>query len=266
MKTVTIEDFLSWAFVHELPKGGGEDGLVGLGSAWSAMNGFAELLTVIDRMPDAPQRVVYEQGEPAQDAVEAGLVVAALAGRDIDVPDNWNPFPGWPDPHGLIAAQVAQAVERHRLNASRRDNVVHLVVSAAVLGRGPDWRSTIPKVRIVERGGKPAWFVKRQVRDPFGRMYMAEVDGRNPTTRRPYHGAYRKHELSRSLVGDAMSRLDWQLWVDALGAIAESLQGKLTHHQIAPTRYAREPWKLVRPQTVEIQGSAEGDTLKRAVF
>jgi hypothetical protein len=34
MKTVTMEELLTWAFVHELPKGGGVDGLDNANSAW----------------------------------------------------------------------------------------------------------------------------------------------------------------------------------------------------------------------------------------
>lgn len=249
MKTMTIEALLTWAFTAELCKvGGGGDGLSGVAaSSWSMVDNFAALGTLIDRSPNAYGVIpgFIEDGEPHADALVIGDAVRALAGRGFDIPEGWQPFPEWSDEHGLIAAEVARVVGEVRLKGERLAgrHVVALVTSAAILGRGPDWEVGEPKTRIVEANGKPLWFVTRSSRDAFGRVYAFEGDGYDRKKQRPMRGAYRKFELSSSIRGAILSRLDWELWQDALADMADRLDGRLESHRIAPFYPDRHPWR-----------------------
>ena len=257
MKTMTIDRFLSWAFVHELAKGGGENGLQSAGSAWGAITSMAQLGTLIDTGQYASSMYV-DQGDPHPDAVEAGRAVARLADCDIAVPPV-DFVSDWPDPDGLLPFAVNGALERYNLQRPdlRRKHIVNLVISCAVLGRGPDWQADAPKQRMVTRSNMPAWFIKKQVRDSFGRVHMVEVDGLNPKSRRPRRGAYRKYELSHDPVGELLDRIDWVLWGLALQSIQIGLAGCLSSHSLRPLEFAKNPWKsLQKPhaQPLDIQG------------
>ena len=46
--------------------------------------------------------------------------------------------------------------------------------------------------------------------------------------------------------GDILSRLDWQLWQDALGVLAQDLDGRLSKHAILPFFPDRQPWGRVQ--------------------
>lgn len=249
MKTMTIEALLTWAFTAELCKvGGGGDGLSGVSaSSWSMVDNYAALGTLIDRSPNAYGVIpgFIEDGEPHPDALVVGDAVRALAGRGFDIPEGWQPFPEWSDEHGLIAAEVARVVGEVRLKGERLAgrHVVALVTSAAILGRGPDWEAKEPTTRMVEANGKPLWFVTRSSRDAFGRVYAFEGDGYDRKKQRPMRGAYRKFELSSSIRGAILSRLDWELWQDALADMAERIEGRLESHRIAPFYPDRHPWR-----------------------
>lgn len=249
MKTVTIEALLTWAFTAELCKvGGGGDGLSGVAaSSWSMVDNFAALGTLIDRSPNAYGVIpgFIEDGAPHTDALVVGDAVRALAARGFDIPEGWQPFPEWSDEHGLIAAEVARVVGEVRLKGERLAgrHVVALVTTSAILGRGPDWEAKEPTTRMVEANGKPLWFVTRSSRDAFGRVYAFEGDGYDRKKQRPMRGAYRKFELSSSIRGAILSRLDWELWQDALADMAERLEARLESHRIAPFYPDRHPWR-----------------------
>ena len=87
MRTVTIEELLSWAFVHELPKGGGVDGLANANSAWRMLQAsswgkitsFAELMTLVDTgFSDGSGNYLFEQGAPHDDALALGEAAQAV--------------------------------------------------------------------------------------------------------------------------------------------------------------------------------------------
>lgn len=251
MKTVTIDELLVWAFVHELPKGGGADGLDSIHSAWRQLEasswgkvlGFAELMTLVDRDRAEPG-VWVEQGAPHEDALEVGKAVSDLARYDITFPDGWNPVAEWPSFDGLTDASVSRAVERFQTRParSRRAGIVSLVISTAVLGRAPDHSAPVPKARMIERSGKPAWFMRKQATDAFGREYSLEVDGYNRRSQRPHRGAYRKFELTPDPTADILGRIEYQIWVASLALLESALANRLVGHRLTFTYRSATPW------------------------
>lgn len=251
MKTVTIDELLTWAFVNELTKGGGVDGLANANSAWRMLEAsswgkitsFAELGTLIDRSGDG-SNYWLEQGEPHEDAVTLGRAVAELALCDVVVPAGWNALADWPETDGLADQAVARAVERFslRMTARRGTQIVSLVVGTAILGREPDFSAEPSKVRMVERGGKPAWFMQKRVTDRLGQTYDIEVDGYNGRSQRPHRGAYRKYEFSVDPVSDILARLDYQIWVGALRMLEREVAPQMIGHRIVGCDRSMTPW------------------------
>ena len=252
MKTIGITDLLAWAFCQELCKvGAGGDGLTAVSiSSWSLTRDMAVLGTLIDRSPNIFGVIpgFIEDGDPHPDALAVGRAVKALDAIGFEIPEGWMPFPEFDDPHGLIAAEVARVVAEVRLKGDRLGgrHLVTLVTGAAILGRGPDWHCDAPTFRLVEMRGKPRWFLTKKVPDSLGRTYEIEVDGFDAKRQRPMRGAYRKYELSRMLRGEILSRLDWQLWQDALSFLADRLSGQVTAHRIAPFFPDRQPWAWIK--------------------
>lgn len=117
-----------------------------------------------------------------------------------------------------------------------------LVTTSAILDRGPDWTADFPGIEIVSANGRPRWFVMKRAKDALGRAYDYEADGYNKKSGRPVAGAYRKYALKGFIRSAALSRLDWQLWQDALSALADDLDGRLSAHRLLPFRPDRQPW------------------------
>lgn len=248
MKTVTIEELLSWAFVHELPKGGGVEGLVNSNSAWSSIL-LGTRVSSSSSGGSFGGNYFIEQGEPSDDALAVGEAVRDLRHLDMVVPAGWYPLEDWAtdaQSADLAREAVRRVLDRlaKRPAASQTEHLVSLVVGTAVLGRDPDWQAPMPKVRMVERGGMPAWFVTRDQKDSFGRAMRVELDGRNPKSRRPLPGAYRKFEFSIDPAGDIMGRLDYQLWVAALRSLRAGLSTRLVAHRLLPVDRPFAPWVI----------------------
>lgn len=251
MKTVTIEELLVWAFVHELPKGGGADGLDNIHSAWRQLEasswgkvlGFAELMTLVDRDRADPGTWI-EQGAPHEDALEVGRAVAQLAKYDVVFPEGWNPVIDWAEQGDLTRDAIARAVERFCLRPAnkRGASIVSLVISTAILGRLPDFHAPEPKQAMIERNGKPAWFMRRIAKDAFGREYSLEVDGYNHRAKRPQRGAYVKYEFQPQPLSDILGRVDYQIWVAALQVLESSLSNSLTAHRLTYSAFSATPW------------------------
>ncbi|MCA0027351.1 MULTISPECIES: hypothetical protein [unclassified Mesorhizobium] len=251
MKTVTIEELLTWAFVHELPKGGGVDGLDNANSAWRMLEAsswgkitsFAELGALIDTGGNGSNYFI-EQGEPHEDAVTVGRAVAALQRCDVAIPANWHALADWPDTEGMADAAVKRAVDRYMVRTAHRRaaGIVSLVVGTAILGREPDYQAEPSKIRLVERGGRPTWFVMRQMSHDDGRIYSLEVDGYNTRTHKPMKGAYRKYEFSTDPTGDILGRLDYQIWVAALRRLETAIAAELVAHRMVHSDRSMTPW------------------------
>lgn len=271
MRSVTIDELLSWAFVHELPKGGGVDGLDNANSAWRMLQAsswgkvtsWAELMTSIDLPARDHDNFLIEQGAPHDDALIVGEAVAELVACDMIIPEGWHPLPDWvlSDPliAGLASEAIAAAVDRFCLRPPRRRaaHLVSIVIGTAVLGREPAWDAPQPSIRMVEKAGQPAWFISQPKKDVFGREAMIETDGYDKKAGRPRPGAYRRYEFSTSPVGDIMARLDRELWGVALGLLERVLANRLTGHRFMPSGIETRPWKGRGPAIKLLPGKGE---------
>lgn len=252
MAGMTIEQLLTWAFVHELPKGGGEEGISGPGSAWSSITRFGEL-GVLDHdsgrsVRDWRPPFILEQGDPDPDALVIGRAVAWLSSLDFMVPDGWDPLSDWKnlDARGLANSKVIAVMHRVRARsrAVRGQSIQALVVSHAALSRRPKWACPEPGLRDVCRSGKPAWFVKSQMAGAMeGQVFEVEVDGWDKRRGNPRPGAYRKQELTDDPHVGIMDRMDWQVWVSALARLERYVAAEgMKNHHLQPLRLASEPW------------------------
>jgi hypothetical protein len=236
---IELKDFLKWAFGEELVHVAKDGGSL----AWSHMASYAVLGTVVDTfgiggagLPDI--------ADVHPDAIAANDAVMLLAAEKFDLPEGWNPFPELDDPHGLIAACVEEVLARRALRYSGElnNNLIGLVIAFSVMGKEPEWRVEQPKFRMVERAGRPAWFVHLTAVDAFGREYAYEADGYNAKSGRPKKGAFRKYEFSDPFQGAVQARIDWYLWSKAVTRIAERLKAGLKAHQIKPFHVDCEIW------------------------
>lgn len=277
MKNIAIDELLSWAFVHELPKGGGVEGLDNANSAWRMLmasswgkiTDWAALMASIDTGARDYDNFLLEQGAPHDDALLVGECVAELVDCGISIPADWQPLTDWASGDAqfvyLTAKSIGQAVERFNLRtpARRTAHLISLVVGTAVLGREPQWDAPEPSVRMVQKAGKPAWFMQRAVKDVFGKESLIEVDGYDAKAGRQRPGAYRRYEFSVDPVGDVMSRLDRQLWAVALEHLQSRLESRLAGRRLsnfdislAPWGYGGQPIQLIAQQDFAIKKSA----------
>jgi len=234
MKKIKVEKLLSWAFLHELSKGGGANGLNSSLSAWGRMEGVISLGVRIDlnrARQDLPEQ--FEQGDPHPDAVIIGQAVRDLAKHDfgnLDVPFDALPLASWSDEAKEIAKPIFQTVVESynkRSNVAKSRSLIALVISCAVRETKPVIHLTKPKVEKLCMNGYPCWFVKRIYVDSFGREREVEVMGRNPKTGRPFKNAYQKSVLVPSPEAAMDSFLDLQCWNMALDFIFSKIDGTL---------------------------------------
>jgi hypothetical protein len=244
MRTLTIEELLTWAFVHELPKGGGVEGIANVNSAWRMIADYGTRISTGTVGSGGSENYFIEQGDPSEDAVTVGHAVALLGDCDVAVPSNWNALSDWPDHGGLTADAVARAVEMIGLRGAgrRSEGMVSLVIGSAVLGRVPDHSAEQPAVRMVERAGRPAWFVMKRVTDKIGQTYDIETNGFNAKTQKPQPGSYRRFEFSTSPLGDILGRYDYQVWVAALRWLEGRLADQLVAHRLEAFDRSMTPW------------------------
>lgn len=253
MKKMSIEALLTWAFTQELPKlGAGGGGSFMAASNFSFISEVAVLGTIIDRSPNhfgVIPGYLYE-GDPSSDALAVGNAVNELADRGgLEIDAGWYPFPEWADPQGLVRGEVDKiaAEQRQRNDRLTGRHVVNLVISSAMLGRGPIWTADEPETEFVRgANGRDVWFVTRWSRDRVGKRYSYEDNGYDAKRCKPKSGAYRKYRLAHSVRGATLSRLDWQLWQSALEALHESLRSRLSDHTLLEFHPDRHPWVRVR--------------------
>lgn len=238
---ISIEKLLEWAFTEELGSRSGHCDAAG-SSNFTMIMDVIRLGAIIDRSRNIKGMAFAL--EPDEDAIATVEAVRALAGRGFDIGEGWNPFPEWSDEHGLIAQAVRDEVEALRVKGDRLNgrHAAALVYSCAVMGRGPDWTVEQPAMGYLQRNGVDAWFISKKSKDAFGRIYSLETDGYDRKRRKPVRGAYRKMELLEPIRGAIISRLEWQIWQDALCDLHSTLANQLKSHDLLPFFPRRQPW------------------------
>lgn len=253
MKTVSIENLLTWAFTVELPKVGSPVAL-GPGAFQSpseTVSKVGELGTVIDFDLNKYGVVsaFLDMGEPHGDALMVGDAVRGMAQCDgFEIPEGWNPFPGYSEPTGTVRGECSRIIEEYKANRSNATygrQVVAMIVSAAVLRHGPSWEGKEPKVATVRRSNKDAWFVKRRAKTALGNVIEYEDNGFDQRKQRPLRGAYRKYRMVEPIRSTVLARLDWQLWQSALGQLHKRLSGRLSEHMLTPFKPNWQPWATI---------------------
>ena len=209
-------------------------------SSWDAMERLAVLgvrvdtsgVVMDDRLPDYPH----------PDAFVVDEAVQTLAGAELAMSDG---FDALGDCIGLTDAERAEA---HRLGwdlaNARGDRLMALVIRRARAGGEPTWRDHGPIFRRPMRAsnGKDRWFRIVNVAEPGQPAQPREVDGRNPKTRKPYPGAYRKTYLDphpANLVGE---RIEYQAWALALRQVGDAVRHRLTHWRLLDAMPPLCPW------------------------
>lgn len=247
MKTMGIEDLLTWAFTQELWKVGSGGGFTSASaSGWSRVQAYGELCALIDRTPNHFGVVPgFEEGEPHPDAMLAGRAVKGLSRLGLMMPTaGWNIFPEFDDEHGAIASEIDRVFAGWRAKgaAGAGSHLVALTTRCAILGKGPDWHADQPKVAPLMKWGNAMWFVKRNRKDSLGNLIHTEADGFDKRTRRPRPGAYRKFRVTEPMTSAVLGRLDWWLWQKALEILHAELFGQLKGHRLMGFSHIAEPW------------------------
>jgi hypothetical protein len=238
MRKIGLGTFMKWAFGEELvhlaqsAEGGGGGSYLGR---------YATLGTRVSNGGYSSPELAHVH----PDALVVGEAVMLLAREDLSPPAGWNPLPDLDDPHGALAIVVEEVMARRAMrdNASLNANLIAMVISYAVMGREPEWRIEQPRFSLVQRGGKPAWFMKSTNTDALGRLYEYETDGYNARAGRPFRGAYRKYQVSQPFAGAVQARLDWYLWSRAMELVVTRLDDGLKAHQITAPHIDCEIWK-----------------------
>jgi hypothetical protein len=262
MIKVELRPFLKWVFGEELADAEqfGDRESCNFGSAWGGVEQISLLGCFVDGSSTPSDQLARRSVHP--DAIAASEVVMLLAAERFELPEGWNPFPDMDDPHGLIAGVLDEVLCRRAMRdeASLNANLIAAVISFAVMGKDPEWRAEQPKFRMVEKSGKPGWFLKASHTDALGRVYEYETDGYNQKAGRPKPRAYRKFELSDPFQGFVQARIDWYLWSKAMIRVAERLQDGLSSHQIRPFEIDCEIWNnpAYSSKTVQAIENANG--------
>lgn len=258
-RKICIEKLLKWAYCEELPKAGSAGSGVGprfvsSGSTWAR---FEELLTNVD---DNKYGVVPEfvpTDEPHADAIEVHAAVCRISDLELDLPNGWNPMPELEDMgrEGEIALSAAiNGLTKIGENGNRqlKRPVCDLILKHAVLGGRPDGSGPVPEVRQVsgENGG-PLWFRQHEhvYYDDYGNRVKTTIevdDGWDKFRKRPKQGAYTKSYLDPDPVRTLEGRGEYEIWVAAVTALAEDLQGKLANHILESVDLPVAPWE--RPE------------------
>ena len=246
MKTLHLQKLLSWAFVEELVKGGGEDGLNSPLSAWGAFDAIAQLGVRIDRdrgINDLPMQL--EQGEPHADAVLVAQAVRSVAGITYKIAPLDELLSDWPEAERWLANPFYEEVVKRLQNRTQKQiaqSVIAQIVTHAVLCKTPCFSAPVPKVDFVKQNGKPLWFMKQLVLNELGREVEMEMDGYNKKSGRPFTSAYRKYVLCDNPQGDIMARIEYQFWVTALNHIFLTLNGNMQDHRLSLFSVKSTPW------------------------
>lgn len=240
MKKIKIEKLLEWALLHELSKGGGEDGIASPRSAWALMEHVGTLGVHIDLTrgrQDLP--MCFEQGDPHPDAVKVGEAIKNLKTYDFSCPEvtfEMLPLEDWTEEAKELARPDFENVLGRWHKCSAKDqakSVIALVVSHAILKKQPECIFLKPKIEVIDTGSKQSgWYVKQKRIDSFGRAVEIEVDGFNRKTKRLLPGAYQKRKLVPSQKTKVAEWLDWYVWEKAVKFLFTDLVGTLSDFEL----------------------------------
>lgn len=244
---VDIEKLLTWAYREELPKAAPEAGGYGIGfrGGWDAVTAFGELAADVDvnRYGVVSDRGATEAPHP--DALIIAEAVAGLEGLVIDMPDGWCPDARLglgADGPALFAWAMEAAMTRVDGKWRPRRTARQLVEFHAIMGSRPDWRGG-PCARDVERNdnGVPRWY-RMVIEDRDGVPTPLEVDGFNPSSRRPYANAYRKTVWRPDPLPILVARFEYALWRSALDDLVAVVAGRLVDHVATAAAAPVDPW------------------------
>jgi hypothetical protein len=279
MKEVGIEEFAAWCVQEEWPKANSADmdehtaaraavlGAMGFRGTPLFPAGFGSMDWDF-MVAEGSVRAAPPRGVPHPDAVLFAKACTALAEEAAS--------PAYDAADCLTDQTEALALgagERMALDwrtsehlQSNRINPRSLVVTYAGLARRrraaggwdvarPDWHADAIErsYQLAETGGHPQLFVtvQRRVRisgrgEPAAyEMRAFEEDGRDPRTRRPRPGAYRKVVFNPDPGFVARARHTYAVWWCALEYLAAWLEasGALSEHRVLGPQGIEKPWQ-----------------------
>lgn len=253
---IGIEKLLQWAFVQELCVRDAAEagGPVSSTSNFTMIMEMLELGAIIDRSRNVMAASSAVTLEPHLDALAVADAVRDLADHRFYIGEDWAAFDDWDDEYALVSVAVQAEIEAFRLRGDQANGrrAANLVICSAILGRGPDWFAEKPEERVVERRGKPAWFIMKDAKDCLGRTYQFEADGYDRKRKRPMRGAYRKMEFAEPIRSAVIGRMEWKLWQDALVMLRKSLANHLSFYDVEPFIPDYAPWMRVRKKARDI--------------
>jgi hypothetical protein len=255
MKTIDIEAFLTWAYLHELPKAGARGAAPAASSGgaggWDAVSRQGVLMT--EMISDGRlnsygvMSLPIDCGPPHPDALTLHDVVGELTAMDLTIPDDWSPLGGL----GLSIDEQRAAVDRaiHRVAHVVDGRIrlllkpVELVRRYAILGSAPCWEAETPKARFVSVHGKALWYRKVPI-EARGLLFEQEVSGYDERAKRPFPGAYRKTTLEPDPALAVVDRAEYEVWHAALAMLVETLAASdaLFDHRVVPSKRPARPW------------------------
>jgi hypothetical protein len=261
MRTMRIEEALTWAYVSELPKVKrmAAMGPIQTGRSWDVMETYLEVLTVIDVNRYGVVPDLSAEDEPTADAVLIGEAVEALdavaAGAVFDAFDA-DVLIADLDPVGLgapLRRSLAMAIDRATIvdrdgDRRLRGGFSTMLRRCAILDMAPDWRMSAPSL-VPKRGpnGKAVWV--RTISRPVMWDRDGNVVGREdveveapPINGRPRPGSRRLEVLDPDPVSGLVERLRYLAWRAALDMLAERLSDATLDVNILPSTVADIPW------------------------
>jgi hypothetical protein len=238
-RRIGIEEFLTWAYLRELPKTrAATKGPQPAKSAWRMIERWFDELSLA-RMDDNAFGVVpdfFSQGLPH---------------LDIGLPEDWAPISDLADLGGHAIGLPARALEvlcaRDRDGGMQlRSPTRQLVFHHAIMGGCPDWRIEPPVPRIVTEYGRPKYFRRDVVwfdgvDGPIA--HEIEVDGFCRKRRAPLPDAYTKTELDPDPLPGVVARGEYEIWRSALDWLVDDLRDRCENFEIMPTERPLRPWE-----------------------
>lgn len=258
--TMDIEAALRWAYREELTKVGAlnRDELDAPRHPGFATRDRDKFTTTVQTLIDMPTNcfgVLHQPGTagtPHPDALMIGDAVSSLDDTVLDLPEDWKPLADMDDLSSEVTRLIQVAVTRVRrdLQGDRRMYGMRpsFVVQRYALASGsPDWRATVPTVKIQShQNGRPRWFVTRvmwsETADKREVSHEIEIDGYDPVAKRPLSDAYRKLFLDPDPEAAIRARAEYELWHAALDALTVDLAPRLSAIRLTPTRRTARPW------------------------